>query len=145
MKSGKINFIDTELTNEQFTSLGYPALYILKNSSNTVTKFIIFDLNGIRTDYDASKVNYRVEITSTNGNLFKNDVIETTLIARVYFGSEDITDSLPQNSFRWKRVSDDSTADIAWNRLHQNLGSNILNIDSDDVDSRAVFNCEVKI
>ena len=145
MKSGKINFIDTELTNKQFNSLGYPALYIVKNSSDKVTKFIIFDLNGIRTDYDASKVNYRVEITSTNGNLFKNDVIETTLIARVYFGSEDITDSLPQNSFRWKRVSDDSTADIAWNRLHQNLGSNILNIDSDDVDSRAVFNCEVKI
>lgn len=98
MKSGKINFIDTELTNKQFNSLGYPALYIIKNSSDKVTKFIIFDLNGIRTDYDASKVNYRVEITSTNGNLFKNDVIETTLIARVYFGSEDITDSLPQNS-----------------------------------------------
>ena len=54
MKSGNINFIDTELTNEQFTSLGYPALYILKNSSNTVTKFIIFDLNGVRTDYDTS-------------------------------------------------------------------------------------------
>lgn len=54
MKSGNINFIDTELTNEQFASLGYPALYILKNSSNTVTKFIIFDLNGVRTDYDTS-------------------------------------------------------------------------------------------
>ena len=54
MKSGNINFIDTELTNEQFASLGYPALYILKNTSNIITKFIIFDLNGVRTDYDTS-------------------------------------------------------------------------------------------
>ena len=93
----------------------------------------------------SSKVNYRVEITSTNGNLFKNDIIETTLIAKVYYGSEDITDSLPQNSFRWKRVSDDSTSDNAWNLLHQDFGSNILAISSIDVENRAVFNCEVNI
>ncbi len=88
---------------------------------------------------------YRVEIISTKGNFFKNDIIETTLIARVYFGAEDITDSLPQNSFRWKRVSDDSSSDNDWNLLHQDFGSNILNIDSDDVENRAVFNCEVNI
>ena len=93
----------------------------------------------------SSKVNYRVEITSTNGNFFKNDIIETTLIAKVYYGSEDITDSLPQNSFRWKRVSSDSVSDNAWNLLHQDFGSNILAISSIDVENRAVFNCEVNI
>ena len=89
--------------------------------------------------------NYRVEIISTKGNLFKNDFIETTLIAKVYCDSEDITDSLPQNSFRWKRVSDDLDGDNAWNLLHQNFGSNVLNIGSDDVKNKAVFNCEVNI
>ena len=102
------------------------------------------DLDDIIKDV-SSNVNYRVEITSTNGNLFKNDIIETTLVARVYFGSEDITDSLPQNSFRWKRVSDDSDSDNAWNLLHQDFGSNILAISSIDVENRAVFNCEVNI
>lgn len=51
MRQGPINFIDTELTNAQFANIGYPAFYILKNAEHIVTKFIIFDLNGVRTDY----------------------------------------------------------------------------------------------
>lgn len=154
MKQGPINFIDEELTNAQFAKIGYPAFYILKNSENIVTKFIIFDLNGVRTDYNdvgneldyvSGNANYRVEILSTNGNAFRNDNISTTLIAKVYYGGIDITSTVPQGNFTWKRVSDDNDADNAWNLLYANFHSNVLVIDSDDVQGRATFNCEVFI
>ena len=92
-----------------------------------------------------NNVTYKVEIISTNGNAFRNDVIETTLIAVVYKGRVDITASLPLTSFRWVRTSDNAAGDAVWNQIHETFYSNILVITGDDVDGRAVFNCQVTI
>ena len=92
-----------------------------------------------------NNVTYKIEIFSTNGNAFRNDIIDTTLIAIVYKGKEDITASLPQSAFRWKRVSDNAAGDAVWNQIHETFYSNILVITGDDVDGRAVFNCQVTI
>lgn len=53
----------------------------------------------------------RLVITSSNGNIFKNGNIATTLSAEVYSWDENITDSLDPNQFIWTRVSDDADAD----------------------------------
>jgi len=105
------------------------------------------DYNDIGDALDdvSANVNYRVEILSTNGNAFRNDNISSTLIAKVYHGANDITSTVPQGNFTWKRVSDDNDADNAWNLLYSNFHSNVLVIDSDDVAGRATFNCEVFI
>ncbi len=47
----------------------------------------------------------------------------TGLTARVWHGSENVTDSLPTSRFQWKRKSADSTADAIWNAAHTGMKS----------------------
>lgn len=91
-----------------------------------------------------SNIVYNVTIFSTNGNIFKNSVISSILSAKVYHGSTDITDTLPETLFRWTRVSNDISADSLWNSSH-GLSTKQIAITQDDVYERATFNCEVTI
>jgi hypothetical protein len=97
-----------------------------------------------KVDEVAKKVPYTAEVFSTQGDTFKNGVISTVLFCKVYRGPEDITDTLPDSSFIWYRVSNDMDADTAWNNSHIGVGSSVT-IDGDDVDGRATFNCDVDI
>lgn len=90
----------------------------------------------------ATHVTYDVDIISTNGGVFKNGEINTTLIARVYRGSEDVTDSIDANNFRWTRTSNDTDGDVAWNTSHFG-GTKQITITVNDVLTRATFNCEI--
>lgn len=103
------------------------------------------DSTNTNVDDIANNIPYKVEITSTNGNAFRNDNIDTTLIAKVYKGQEDITDTIPQGAFTWKRKSDNVSGDNIWNLIYANFHSNIITITGDDVDGRAVFFCDVII
>lgn len=84
----------------------------------------------------------RLVITSTNGNIFKNGNIQTTLEATVYSWDENITDTLDENQFIWTRASDDAAADAEWNQQHFG-GSKSIEITKDDVKVRATFFCDL--
>lgn len=85
---------------------------------------------------------YRLVISSTHGNIFKNGNVETTLYATVFSWDENITAQLDDNQFVWTRVSDDPDADALWNAAHFG-GSKIVNITKDDVDVQATFFCDL--
>lgn len=85
---------------------------------------------------------YRLVISSSNGNIFKNGNIQTTLTATVFSWDENITDALDPNQFLWTRVSDDAEADAEWNAAHYG-GTKSIEITSDDVDVRATFFCDL--
>ena len=85
---------------------------------------------------------YRLIITSSNGNIFKNNNISTTLSAIVFSWDENVTDSLDPNQFIWTRVSADDVADRAWNQAHFG-GSKTIEITRDDVNVRATFFCDL--
>ena len=85
---------------------------------------------------------YRLVISSSNGNIFKNGNIKTTLYATVYSWDDNITDTLDDNQFIWTRVSDDAEADAVWNADHFG-GSKSIEITSDDVEVRATFFCDL--
>ena len=93
------------------------------------------------TDIEEQKM-YRLVVSSTNGNIFKNGNIQTTLYATVFSWDENITDQLDDNQFVWTRVSDDPEADALWNAAHFG-GSKTVNITSDDVDVQATFFCDL--
>lgn len=84
----------------------------------------------------------RLVITSTNGNIFKNGNIQTTLEAAVFSWDENITDTLDPNQFIWTRVSDDAAADAEWNAKHFG-GTKSIEITSEDVKVRATFFCDL--
>lgn len=86
---------------------------------------------------------YTVHVESKNGTVFRNGVISTELLARVYRGNEDITELIPEERFRWRRTSADSEGDVKWNAV-PHYGRN-MEITGADVWHRAVFDCEVEI
>ena len=85
---------------------------------------------------------YRLVITSSNGNIFKNGNINTTLTATVFSWDDNITDTLDSNQFIWTRASDDAEADKEWNAAHFG-GAKSIEITSDDVNVRATFFCDL--
>lgn len=85
---------------------------------------------------------YRLIISSSNGNIFKNGNINTTLTATVFSWDENITDTLDDNQFIWTRVSDDAEADKEWNDSHYG-GTKSIEVTSDDVKVRATFFCDL--
>lgn len=84
----------------------------------------------------------RLIIMSSNGNIFKNNNIQTTLTATVFSWDENITDTLDENQFIWTRVSDDSAADAEWNDKHFG-GTKSIEITNEDVKVRATFFCDL--
>lgn len=99
-----------------------------------------FTINKLFDGEDA----YSVTVHSDNGNSFINGDISASLTATLYKGSEDITDTLPDNTFNWKRISQNSDTDTVWNKLHMGVGRRIT-ISDEDVFRRAMFECEVSI
>ena len=85
---------------------------------------------------------YRLVISSSNGNIFKNGNIQTTLYATVFSWDENITDTLDENQFIWTRVSEDTEADAAWNADHFGGAKSII-ITTADVKVRATFFCDL--
>lgn len=93
------------------------------------------------TEIEQKKM-YRLVISSSNGNIFKNGNIQTTLSAVVFSWDENVTDTLDENQFIWTRVSDDAEADKAWNAAHYG-GTKSITITGEDVDVRATFFCDL--
>lgn len=84
----------------------------------------------------SNQISYKVEIFSTNGIAFKNNVISTTLMAKVYQGSDDITDKIDQSRFRWNKILSDETEIVDWK-----VGSSTVTVTKADVIERATFSC----
>lgn len=78
-----------------------------------------------------------VEITSSNGNIFKNSQVSTILTCRVYSGTTDITSTATQ--FYWTKKDADGNL-VDWDYTSTN---NTLTVSASDIDSKAVFMCMV--
>jgi hypothetical protein len=85
-----------------------------------------------------------VNIMSSNGNIFQNGSVATTLTAYVTKGDRDITDSVPASRFSWEKESNNSDTDKIFNETHVGHG-HVLILTPDDVWGRATFNCIVSL
>jgi hypothetical protein len=83
-------------------------------------------------------------ILSTNGNIFRNGQISTTLEAVVYYGPDNITATINASQLIWKRKSVDNAGDIAWNEAHS-AGARSITITPNDINVRATFSCDLAI
>lgn len=91
---------------------------------------------------EAGEDSYSVEIVSSQGNIFKNGQIGTTLYAYVKRGAEDITNQINASNFKWTRSSADAASDAIWNSEHAG-GVKAIAVTSEDVHIRATFSCEI--
>ena len=96
-------------------------------------------VEAIYTDMD-TLIGYRLEVVST-ADVLSAAVKNTTLTARVWHGSEDVTASIPAARFRWIRTTEDATADQLWNASHAGVKSIQLSVT--DVLYSATYQCEL--
>lgn len=86
--------------------------------------------------------NYRLEISSTNGNIIKDKNFQTIIKATLYENNIDVTNEKNEKYFKWARVSGateyDQIADAAWN-LKWSAGAKEIPLTADDVNRNAMF------
>lgn len=87
---------------------------------------------------------YKTELHSSNGLVFKNGDINTTVTAKVYRGKDDITSTLLASAFIWKKTNRNGLTDTTWNNAHVGVGNQIT-ISATDVEQKATFWCEINI
>lgn len=85
---------------------------------------------------------YRVEVISTNGKIFKNNLIATVLKACVYEDNLDITSSLDASRFQWTKTLQNGTLDAAWNTIYAS-GYKEVPVTASDISERATFSCSI--
>lgn len=79
-------------------------------------------------------------ILTDRGNIIRNGQGMVTLMALVFKGPEDVTDSYPATAFSWIRNSGNEEYDKAWNRRHEHAGKSIT-VNAEDIWKKAVFEC----
>lgn len=93
----------------------------------------------VYTDMD-TLIGYRLEVIAT-ADVLSVAVKNTTLNARVWHGSEDVTARIPAARFRWLRTTEDPTSDQLWNANHMGVKSITLSVT--DVLYSATYQCEL--
>ena len=113
-------------------------------SSNKSISLVVDNVVGTAIESAVGEaVGYRVEIIPSNGSVLSDYVAQTTLEARVWRGSKDVTDDLPASAFRWRRTSSDATSDLIWDAAHANMKS--ITVGKADVYFTATYRCDIVI
>ena len=85
----------------------------------------------------------KIEIITTNGDTFKNNVIDTTLTAKLYRDDEELDKDGTDFSYTWTKTNEDETPDREWNQAHSR-SQKTIRITRVDVFRRATFSCVVE-
>lgn len=88
---------------------------------------------------------YTISITSSNGSTFRMESVSTVLTCHVFENTEEITDSLDDSAFSWKRMTGNTTEDEQWNTSSKAIAHRSVEIGPDDCLGRTVFSCEVDL
>lgn len=121
---------------------------VTMNGSNAIKGYAtdqeLKDVQKIVENINSAKM-YRVEIFTENSTIISTVYDNATLVCKVYAWDTDITDSLPDSIFNWKRISIDKDNDDIWNSMPEHCGVKFITIDADDVIDNSSFICEVDL
>lgn len=111
-------------------------------SSNTSINLVVQNavedaISQIDTD---SLTNYTLEIVAS-AVFLTDEISSTTMTARVWKGSEDVTGEINPARFVWHKFDANGLEDMAWAETHAGVG--VITIGRSDIDSQAVFRCEL--
>nr|DAE25680.1 MAG TPA: tail protein [Siphoviridae sp. ctC6Q17] len=84
-----------------------------------------------------------LQVRASNGNVFKNGVVSTSLTATLWRGDKEIDKDGIEFSYVWKKINSDGTPDENWNQIHS-YSQKSIRITEADVFRRATFTCEIQ-
>ena len=97
--------------------------------------------------FNWQNVPYEMQLSSSQGNVFKDGVLSTEITAIVTKAGVDQTATI--DKFVWERVSEYqdkiTTSDEDWNKSKEGSVGNILGISNTDVDLQATFTCSAML
>lgn len=145
--------IDTTQLKESFNSLQTLFLTILANMEvstpidgesfrNAVAGYLALDKD-TRLAVQAAlreELTYKVDIFSSNGETFKNGVIDTLLSAIVMRGKNVITDAIGPTNIIWKKLDGMGGEIPGWIRTGRSIS-----INQDEVDSKQIFQVSIQV
>lgn len=150
---------ETIITNKVFKGVWKPGMYkyYWEVTHNGCTYLCIVSSTTDQPGYTSSDwlmtvgdPRLKLTIGSTNGLMFVNNMIETTLIAEVTRGWEDLTGLVRLNDWIWTRETKDALEDAAWNASHRITGNQLAITLQDlggriEVDRSCKFTCEAVV
>lgn len=114
-------------------------------ADNTVISHVLPVLSdGDKGDRGDDGMAYQVVVTSSAGTVMLSGTWKTVLTATLLRNGVDISDTVSDGSWAWRRLSADMDDDVRWNALHDGIGR-ICNLSRDDIARQAQFECEVLI
>lgn len=145
--------IDTTQLKESFNSLQTLFLTILANMEvstpidgesfrNAVAGYLALDKD-TRLAVQAAlreELTYKVDIFSSNGETFKNGVIDTLLSAIVMRGKKIITDAIGPTNIIWKKLDGMGGEVPGWIRTGRSIS-----INQDEVDGKQIFQVSIQV
>lgn len=87
---------------------------------------------------------WKIELHSSHGTTFRNNNIQTTITAKVFRGKDEVTSTIPNAGFIWKKYDKDGVLDADWTNANVGVG-NVITITQHDVLQKAIFSCDVDI
>lgn len=97
-------------------------------------------------DRGADGYSFTIGILSSNGNTFRmSQAVDTTLTVQVLKNGVDITESMEDYRFNWKRRTGNEEADTNWNNSSKGSSRKSIHVTIDDCLGRTVFECEVNL
>lgn len=97
--------------------------------------------------FNWQNIPYEMQLSSSQGNVFKDGVLSTEITAIVTKAGVDQTATI--DKFVWERVSEYqdkiTTRDEDWNKSKEGSVGNILGINNTDVDLQATFTCSAML
>lgn len=88
---------------------------------------------------------FTINITSSNGSIFREQTVNTILYCHVYLNNEEITDVLNPYLFNWKRNSGNPVEDEKWDTSSKAIAHKSVWITPADCLGRTTFTCEVDL
>lgn len=117
----------------------------VKETSNLVVSAYVDNILVASTEVTLTNLAEPILMTikTSNGNLFKNNLINTVLTATLWRGGKEIDTDGSQFSYIWTRTDADGNADTLWNQAHT-YSSKSITITQQDIFRRAQFECAIE-
>ena len=119
--------------------------YDVKETSNLVVSAYVDNVLVASTEVTLTNLAEPILMTikTSNGNLFKNNLINTVLTATLWRGGKEIDMDGSQFSYIWTKTDADGIEDTLWNQAHT-YSSKSITITQQDVFRRAQFECAIE-
>lgn len=126
-------------TGATFKVIGYD----IKDTSNLVVSAYVDNVLVASAEVTLANLAEPILMTikTSNGNIFKNNIINTRLTATLWRGEEEIDKDGSKFAYIWTKTDADGNPDTDWNIQHR-VSQKTITISQADVFQRATFACD---